>query len=90
MNESPKLPEPVLRATLPFYDGRDQFFTAGQMHAYARAAVEAEREQCAQECDALASVEGIAQACAAAIRARNREDALQRLADLSREMGEEL
>jgi hypothetical protein len=37
---------------------------------YARAAVEAEREACAQECDAQASIEGIAQKCAAAIRAR--------------------
>lgn len=33
-------------------------------------AVEAEREACAEICDAEASIEGIAQRCAAAIRAR--------------------
>lgn len=31
----PPLPEPVMRATLPLYDGRDQFYTADQMTAYA-------------------------------------------------------
>ena len=31
----------------------------------------AEREACAEECDALASCEGVAQKCAAAIRARS-------------------
>jgi hypothetical protein len=33
-------------------------------------AVEAEREACAEICDAEASIEGIAQRCAANIRAR--------------------
>ena len=33
-------------------------------------AAEKEREACAEECDALASCEGVAQKCAAAIRAR--------------------
>ncbi len=35
-----------------------------------RKAVEAEREACAEICDAEATIEGIAQRCAAAIRAR--------------------
>jgi hypothetical protein len=61
-----------------------------RMTEYARAAVAAENEACAQECDALATTEGIAQRCAYAIRARRQEAALQRLADLSKEMGEEL
>jgi hypothetical protein len=34
------------------------------------AAVRAEREACAQVCDGEATIEGIAQRCAAAIRAR--------------------
>ena len=34
-------------------------------------AAEKEREACAEECDALASCEGVAQKCAAAIRARS-------------------
>lgn len=40
------LPEPVMRTTLPFYDGRDQFYTADQMREYAKRAVEAERARC--------------------------------------------
>jgi len=39
--------------------------------AAAQAAVEAERAACADICDQHASVEGIAQQCAAEIRARN-------------------
>lgn len=81
MNDLPPLPE--LAIPSPF----GGLYNAYQMREYARAAVEAEREACAQECDALASVEGIAQRCAAAIRARGREAALQRLADFSREQG---
>lgn len=64
MNDLPPLPE--LAIPSPF----GGLYNAYQMREYARAAVEAEREACAQECDALASVEGIAQRCAAAIRAR--------------------
>lgn len=40
---------------------------------YAAQAVAAEREACADICDQHASVEGIAQRCAAAIRARSKE-----------------
>ena len=39
--------------------------------AAAQAAVEAERAACADICDQHASIEGIAQKCAAEIRARN-------------------
>ena len=38
--------------------------------AAAQAAIEAEREACADICDQHASIEGIAQRCAAEIRAR--------------------
>lgn len=48
-------------------------FTADQMRAYAARAVAAEREACADICDQHASVEGIAQRCAEAIRARSKE-----------------
>ena len=37
------------------------------------AAVRAEREACAKVCDGEATIEGIAQRCAAAIRARGQE-----------------
>lgn len=40
--------------------------------AAAQAAIEAEREACADICDQHASIEGIAQRCAAEIRARNK------------------
>lgn len=43
------------------------------LRAYALAAVALEREACADICDQHASVEGIAQRCAAAIRARGSE-----------------
>jgi hypothetical protein len=46
------------------------FFTAEQMREYARAAVATEREACARECWEFFSIEGIAQKCNAAIRAR--------------------
>lgn len=45
-------------------------YTADQMRAYAAAAVAAERNACADICDQHASVEGVAQQCAAAIRKR--------------------
>jgi hypothetical protein len=48
-------------------------FTADQMRAYALAAVAHERDACADICAQHASVEGIAQRCAAAIRARGQE-----------------
>ena len=40
--------------------------------AAAQAAIEAEREACAKVCDQHASIEGIAQRCAAEIRARSK------------------
>ena len=40
------------------------------MSAALHAGAAAEREECAKVCDAEASIEGIAQRCAAAIRAR--------------------
>ena len=41
-----------------------------QLERFASLVAAAEREACAQLCDVEASVEGIAQRCAAAIRAR--------------------
>lgn len=40
--------------------------------AAVQAAIEVEREACADICDQHASIEGIAQRCAAEIRARNK------------------
>jgi hypothetical protein len=37
----PALPIPVLTTSIPFYDGRDQFYTADQMQAHADACVAA-------------------------------------------------
>ena len=48
----------------------------------------AENEDCAQVCDSEATVEGIAQRCAAAIRARM--NPLQRMNDAAEANGEEL
>jgi hypothetical protein len=48
-------------------------YTVNQMREYAAQAVAAEREACADICDQHASAEGIAQRCAAAIRARSKE-----------------
>jgi len=53
---------------LPAYEA--YYYSAVQMRAYATAAVAREREACAALCDDHASIEGIAQRCAAAIRAR--------------------
>lgn len=64
MNDLPPLPEPF--EVIELWGQNVDVYSAEQV----RAAVAAERESCAQECDALASVEGIAQRCAAAIRAR--------------------
>ena len=44
-------------------------YTVEQVHAYARIAVSHALERAAQACDAHASAEGIAQRCAAEIRA---------------------
>lgn len=45
------------------------YYTADQMHAYGDARAAAATERAAQVCDEHASIEGIAQKCAAAIRA---------------------
>ena len=62
-DDLPPLPEPAYEA---------YYYTADQMRAYgdarAAAAVARERERCAKACDEHASIEGIAQKCAAAIR----------------------
>ena len=69
----PPLPEPV------DYGYREEgtwvqqlCFTHDQMHAYARAAILAERERCALICEGIAMDDktgyGIAEDCAAAIR----------------------
>jgi hypothetical protein len=86
MNDFPPLPAPVRRG--PF----GGIYTGTQMQAYARAVVEAEREACAKVCQDDAFVDqwpGLKEAVRR-IRARSREAALQKLADLSKEMGEEL
>ena len=44
--------------------------TSEELEAFAALVAAAEREACAKVCDAEATVEGIAQKCAAAIRAR--------------------
>jgi hypothetical protein len=44
------------------------------IRAYAAQAVAVEREACADICDQHASAEGIAQRCAAAIRARGQKE----------------
>lgn len=69
----PPLPEPaqtssVIDSTMRRLEVHS--YTAAQMQAYAQAAVLAEREECAKLCEAEFSIEGIAQRCAAAIRAR--------------------
>ena len=46
------------------------YIKASDHHRIVRAKVEAEREACAKVCDGEATIEGIAQRCAAAIRAR--------------------
>lgn len=44
-----------------------------ELKRFAELVAAATREACAKECDALASCEGIAQQCAAAIRARGNQ-----------------
>jgi transposase len=44
-----------------------------QIEAFAALIASAEREACAEVCDSEATIEGIAQRCAAAIRARGQE-----------------
>ena len=74
--DNPPLPEPYTEQVVE-YSGiavnrvdRFPLYTADQMREYAAAAVAREREACAALCDDHASIEGIAQRCAAAIRAR--------------------
>ena len=58
-DDLPPLPEPAYEA---------YYYTADQMRAYGDARAAAATEQAAKVCDEHASIEGIAQACAAAIR----------------------
>ena len=69
----PPLPEPTGSQWLDWDDKSSTYealYTADQMIAYGAACAAAERERCAQVCDEHASSEGIAQKCAAAIRAQ--------------------
>ena len=50
---------------------RNRTWTQAHWTEYEHALVKAEREACADICDQHASVEGIAERCAAAIRARS-------------------
>jgi hypothetical protein len=50
--------------------GLVEAYTIGNFERFAALVAEAEREACAKICDAEATIEGIAQRCAAAIRAR--------------------
>jgi len=88
MNDLPPLPEPVRRG--PF----GGIYTGTQMRAHARdcarVAVEAEREACAALADRMFNRAMNGAEIADAIRKRAQEAALQRLAELSKEMGEEL
>ncbi len=59
-DDLPPLPEPAYEA---------YYYTADQMRAYGDARAAAATERAAQVCDEHASIEGIAQKCAAAIRA---------------------
>lgn len=94
----PPLPEPVnardvgtlLRdPTSPWPYIQPPLYTATQMHAYARAAVEAEREACARACEAVTAnarqqdgydgdyesgIEVGGDMCATAIRARGAKE----------------
>lgn len=65
-----ELPPLPVAANYPEERTSEINYTADQMRAYAAAAVAREREACAALCDDHASIEGIAQRCAAAIRAR--------------------
>jgi len=67
-----KLPTPCGRMTVTF--GLDKKVRVPVWDEEAlKQALSAEREACAQLCDAEASIEGIAQRCAAAIRNRSKE-----------------
>ena len=65
-----RLPKPIATGVKFQSRALGSVYTAAQMKAYAAKAVEAEREACAEICDAEASIEGIAQRCATKIRAR--------------------
>jgi len=71
-NDLPPLPEHPKHVLMGH-----NFYTADQMHAYARAAVQAEREAAAKLCELQASIQDkelgcvVAHCCAAAIRARS-------------------
>lgn len=87
MNQMDDLMLPPLPVTNVIVDGlwEEQYgpYTADQMREYAKMAVEAEREACAEVCDDLAfdwhkhaagGLVGAYNACAAAIRARGKHD----------------
>jgi hypothetical protein len=63
----PPLPQGYEPHELPL-DYYGPLWIESQLRAYAAAAVQAERERCADICEQHASIEGIAQRCAAAIR----------------------
>jgi hypothetical protein len=58
----------------PEYDNDVQVFaTPDELERFAALVAAAEREACAGLCDSEATIEGIAQRCAAAIRARGQD-----------------
>ena len=54
------------------YTGYDSL--SERLHEFAALVAAAEREACAEICDSEATIEGIAQKCAAAIRARSQTE----------------
>ena len=57
----------------PMLNAEDTFVNAAMIR-FAALVAAAEREECAKVCDAEATIEGIAQRCAAAIRARGEKN----------------
>ena len=64
----PSMP-PELMAYIDRFDGAEYGLVMIAIQRFAAAAAAKERERCAALCDEHASIEGIAQQCAAAIRA---------------------
>lgn len=64
----PSMP-PELMAYIDGFDGAEYGLVMIAIQRFAAAAAAKERERCAALCDEHASIEGIAQQCAAAIRA---------------------
>jgi hypothetical protein len=74
-----ELPEPFVETDAKVRGewGHFKLFTADQMHSYALAAIQRERERCAKLCDSVAwswdeqrELAKVAHACAATIRTR--------------------